>query len=74
MTASTPATAEADAAMSIGAWARAAALYATALKTLPQTSRKERIEWSRVCRLQQSAQDSADFVRTFSSPLSTVRV
>lgn len=67
-------TAEADAAFSVASWARAAALYSQALQVLPQTTRTERKEWTRVCRLQESAQASADFVRAFSNPASTVRV
>jgi hypothetical protein len=55
-------TAEADAAFTAGHWARAAALYDEALDAMPQTTRKERIEWSRVARLQQSAADSAAFI------------
>lgn len=66
--------AEADAAFATANWARAAALYGQALESLPQATRSERKEWVRVSRLQDSAQASADFVRTFSSPRSTVRV
>ena len=56
-------TAEADAAFATANWSRAAALYEEALGAMPQTTRKERIEWNRVARLQQSAADSAAFVR-----------
>lgn len=60
---STQYTAEADAAYQAGHWARAAALYRQALDVLPQATRKERIEWHRVLRLEQSATESASFVR-----------
>lgn len=56
-------TAEADAAYRAGHWARAAALYQEVLDTMPQATRKDRKEWARIDRLQQSAADSADFVR-----------
>lgn len=60
---STILTAEADAAYSTGHWARAAAMYEQALVDMPQTNKTQRREWSRVARLQESAQASADFIR-----------
>jgi hypothetical protein len=60
---STILTAEADAAYQMGHWARAAAMYREILDTMPQKTRKDRQEWHRIYRLEQSAQESASFVR-----------
>jgi hypothetical protein len=56
-------TAEADAAYQAGRWARAAALYREVMDTMPQATRTDRQEWHRIARLQQSADESASFVR-----------
>lgn len=57
------ATAEADAAYQAGHWARAAALYREVMDTMSQITRLDRQEWHRLARLQQSAADSASFLR-----------
>lgn len=56
-------TAEADAAYQSAHWARAAALYREVMDSMPQATRKDRQEWHRIARLQQSAADSASFLR-----------
>lgn len=56
-------TAEADAAYQTGHWARAAAMYREVMDSMPQATRKDRQEWHRIARLQQSAEDSASFIR-----------
>ncbi|MBX6381482.1 MAG: hypothetical protein IRZ07_00705 [Microbispora sp.] len=63
MSKSTIATAEADAAYEAGHWARAAALYREIMDSMPQSTRKDRQEWHRIARLQESAASSAAFIR-----------